>query len=823
MKDPAGLSRYTWIKYATNATGTTGFTNTYNPGTTTYVGYAYNKTTATESSDPTDYTWSRLEGENADGNYTWIKYATNATGTTGFSNTYTAGTTLYIGMAFNNTTATESSDPTDYTWSKIEGEDGIPSFTWVKYATNATGTTGFTNIYVQGSTIYIGHAYNKTTATESSNYTDYTWSLFEGPAGASSRTVNLSTNKQVFAYDNAGLNPNPNTSTVTATAVNNVGTTYYHFYVNGVSKQNQTTNSYTYAPPVNFANLPAIIEVKLREGGTATTVLASDIMTVYGTKTTEDGQDAFTVVLSNEAHTIPATGTGAPKTNGYANSGTDIRVFLGTAPLSYGTGASTFSVTTNASGITPNASPTTVSLKTRRYGIASGMADTTTSATITYSIVARNAAGVATTFTKVQSFTKGNDGTDANTVDFYFKRIVAGGSTAAPGSGANANGTPSTLNGWYTDPANVPAGAGVIYTIKGTFNGTTWSWGDPIPLQGSLVRELSVFARQVVGAGVPGFVTGTNLQRYGSITFAIPGGAAESFTPPVGWDKTPQTLAADGDIIWEYRVVASGEPGQTVQPAGISGLTKYAERTDGDAGEDGESNIVAILSKANVIITANNDGTVPSGNFLGSGTDLQLFEGTTPIRYANSGTTSGTFAVGASGNGSVVSSSGITRGAGSQVGSSSSYFLRMADVSAMTTDTGTITFNIVGKKLDGTAFTPFSIVQSFSKSKAGISGNTGFLFVTALPSASNYEVGQVVIVEASAGAAQQGYIKVGASWVARDIVNHDIIFADAIRAEQLEISSSVAGGSSIFMNSTGTNNSIEIYDSGTLRVKIGKL
>ena len=166
-----GLSRYTWIKYATNATGTTGFTNTYNPGTTTYVGYAYNKTTATESSDPTDYTWSRLEGQNADGNYTWIKYATNATGTTGFSNTYTAGTTLYIGMAFNNTTATESSDPTDYTWSKIEGEDGIPSFTWVKYATNATGSTGFSNTYVQGSTIYIGHAYNKTTATESSNYT----------------------------------------------------------------------------------------------------------------------------------------------------------------------------------------------------------------------------------------------------------------------------------------------------------------------------------------------------------------------------------------------------------------------------------------------------------------------------------------------------------------------------------------------------------------------------------------------------------------------------------------------------------------------------
>ena len=61
--------------------------------------------------------------------------------------------------------------------------DGVSRYTWVKYATNATGSAGFTDTYVEGTTIYIGHAYNKTTATESTDRTDYIWSLFEGTDG----------------------------------------------------------------------------------------------------------------------------------------------------------------------------------------------------------------------------------------------------------------------------------------------------------------------------------------------------------------------------------------------------------------------------------------------------------------------------------------------------------------------------------------------------------------------------------------------------------------------------------------------------------------
>jgi hypothetical protein len=83
---------------------------------------AFNKTTSTESTTAGDYTWTKIEGEDGVTTYTWVKYGTNSSGA-GLTDTYTAGTTLYIGMAFNKTTATESTIAGDYTWTKIEGSD----------------------------------------------------------------------------------------------------------------------------------------------------------------------------------------------------------------------------------------------------------------------------------------------------------------------------------------------------------------------------------------------------------------------------------------------------------------------------------------------------------------------------------------------------------------------------------------------------------------------------------------------------------------------------------------------------------------------------
>jgi hypothetical protein len=194
-----GTTTYTWIKYGTDINGA-NLTNTYTEGTTTYVGHAYNKTTATESTTAGDYTWSKLEGDDGDTTYTWVKYGTNASGA-GLTDTYSAGTTTYIGMAFNKTTATESTTAGDYLWTKIEGEDGVTTYTWVKYGTSSSGA-GLTDTYTAGTTLYIGMAFNKTTATESTTAGDYTWTKIEGVDGD-----NLT--QTVPAYKSAKKNPNP--------------------------------------------------------------------------------------------------------------------------------------------------------------------------------------------------------------------------------------------------------------------------------------------------------------------------------------------------------------------------------------------------------------------------------------------------------------------------------------------------------------------------------------------------------------------------------------------------------------------------------------
>jgi hypothetical protein len=98
------------------------------PDGKTYMGIAYNKTTATESSTYADYTWSLIKGAQGDqgiqgptgpqGNptYTWIKYADTDTGS-GMSDSPTGK--RFLGLAHNKTTATESNNAVDYHWSPL--------------------------------------------------------------------------------------------------------------------------------------------------------------------------------------------------------------------------------------------------------------------------------------------------------------------------------------------------------------------------------------------------------------------------------------------------------------------------------------------------------------------------------------------------------------------------------------------------------------------------------------------------------------------------------------------------------------------------------
>lgn len=124
-----------------------------------------------------------IQGEKgADGKtqYTHIAYADSATGG-GFSQT--DQTKAYIGM-YQDFTATDSTDPTKYRWTKWKGSDGaqgIPGkagadgktpYIHFAYANSADGKTGFS--LTDGNQRYMGY-YSDYTQADSSDYTKYKW------------------------------------------------------------------------------------------------------------------------------------------------------------------------------------------------------------------------------------------------------------------------------------------------------------------------------------------------------------------------------------------------------------------------------------------------------------------------------------------------------------------------------------------------------------------------------------------------------------------------------------------------------------------------
>lgn len=61
------------------------------------------------------------QGEDGKVLYTWIKYAKDANGT---GMTDDPNGAIYIGISYNNESSSESNDPTQYAWTKIQGADG---------------------------------------------------------------------------------------------------------------------------------------------------------------------------------------------------------------------------------------------------------------------------------------------------------------------------------------------------------------------------------------------------------------------------------------------------------------------------------------------------------------------------------------------------------------------------------------------------------------------------------------------------------------------------------------------------------------------------
>lgn len=243
-KGADGKSSYTWIKYATRPDGldisdnpdyvplldSTGSPildsageQIYTVTQATYIGIATNKDTATESTNPADYTWSRFRGvdgydgkdgangipgkDGKDGKtqYTHLAYANSADGKTDFS--VSDGNREYIGMYVDFVEA-DSTDPTKYTWSLIKGADGaqgVPGtpgvngktpYFHIAYANSADGRTGF-SVDDSVNKLYIGQ-YTDYTPDDSTDPTKYSWTKIKGEPGTAGRTYFFQSNADVL-------------------------------------------------------------------------------------------------------------------------------------------------------------------------------------------------------------------------------------------------------------------------------------------------------------------------------------------------------------------------------------------------------------------------------------------------------------------------------------------------------------------------------------------------------------------------------------------------------------------------------------------------
>ena len=484
-----------------------------------------------------------------------------------------------------------------------------------------------------------------------------------GSDGADSRAVSLTTPTQAFTYNTSGASPSPSSVTITATAVNTSGTPNFQFFLNDVSQQNGTSNTYTYTPKASFDDMPDVVEVNLRENSTSSTILARDQLTIVGIKPGasgsdgsdgQDGADAFTILLTNESHTVTQ---GSPQSGGafnFVGSGTDILVFKGTQALTGITAGSPTStqylVTNTASGVTAGnltgGSPSVAANIT-------GMSAPTGS--ITFSITPSGSSA----FTKVQSFSKSqaaDSGSDGN-------------------SPANLT-VSSTSQVFALDDGNDTSLTPTSVTITGTQSNQVTN------LQGSDLTETTS--------------TGANIS-FGSYS----GGSG---TGTATWTVTP-----DGHGASEFPITLQlSNDGLTDSIT----LHRIVGGTDGDPGApgaDGEDAFTIILSNESHIVPQNSSQAGGAFDFAGSGTNITVFKGLTALTGITTGNpTSTQYKISSVASG--VTSGSITGGNPSV----------SPNITGMSAGSGSITFTITPS--GSSAFTK---VQSFTKSQAADSGSDG--------------------------------------------------------------------------------------------------
>lgn len=342
-----GKTPYFHIAYATNSTGTAGFSVTDSVGKA-YIGQ-YTDFTQADSTDPTKYKWTLIKGEKGDQGpqgpqgpqgiqglqgpqgiqgpkgidgktqYTHIAYADDAMGG-GFSQT--DQTKAYIGM-YVDFNETDSTDVMKYKWTKWKGSDGAQGIPGPKgadgktpyihfaYASSADGNTGFS--LTDGNQQYQGY-YSDYTEADSTDYRKYKW--VDRLANVKLGGDNLITNSAFPENtNNWGLYK-------VSQANANLSVSTHGFYYNGTKKLFKLANTTNIGVPASTRRFPVKrnTDYSLNIQTFATGNIKGVTIYFLGRKSNETDQ-TFTKAVTIKSHTGSPSTTQTVKWHLTFNSG----------------------------------------------------------------------------------------------------------------------------------------------------------------------------------------------------------------------------------------------------------------------------------------------------------------------------------------------------------------------------------------------------------------------------------------------------------------------------------------------------------------------
>lgn len=177
FKGGDGETPHIHFAYANSADGYNDFSMTESANRA-YMGI-YADYAEEGSTDPTRYTWVRIQGAQGTPSYVHVAYAESADGSVGFSLTDSLNKP-YLGIYVDSTKGALD-DPAVYKWTLIKGSQGLASYVHIAYANSADGVQDFSTTTATGRS-YLG-TYASTNPQASTNPSDYAWMLTKGEAG----------------------------------------------------------------------------------------------------------------------------------------------------------------------------------------------------------------------------------------------------------------------------------------------------------------------------------------------------------------------------------------------------------------------------------------------------------------------------------------------------------------------------------------------------------------------------------------------------------------------------------------------------------------